>query len=416
MDKKNLEDENIEELFRSMPDVKDLRSKDEILMKLKQDNRLNKTNTQRSRSSRKKRPSKWIPAFIALCAILLIGLLLPSMVKNSKNDSADSSREIFSTAEDKDEMQIETRTDNDNDATDSAAMGLEEASSNAIGNDFDNYYRAAYPSDVQDDTVFHVGLAGDAAASVPVTFIIPKDEIETAFNGNEPSSLDLYKRYASKIDEAALGFIDYHPYNGTFKSEGETISLTLPVNHGYDIASASMEVFLGTLQDTFYGFEAIEFLNEDGTPVEFDQVGEPSKPIKLNNGKDQANYYVTKQQNGEEYLSTNFRKSSKTLETALNDMKIKTNDIYTPVVPENVNFKISKENDYTAISFTDSLDLEKMEATAAQQMIDAILLTAASFDEQVVFENVVQTEWNGFIFDQPLPMPIGANYLPLEQK
>ncbi len=46
-------------------------------------------------------------------------------------------------------------------------------------------------------------------------------------------------------------------------------------------------------------------------------------------------------------------------------------------------------------------------------MIEGILLTAASFDMEVKFENVVQTNWGGFDFTNPLPIPVGPNKLPL---
>ena len=54
-----------------------------------------------------------------------------------------------------------------------------------------------------------------------------------------------------------------------------------------------------------------------------------------------------------------------------------------------------------------------MEPEKAMQMIEGMLLTAASFGEQLQFENVVQEEWNGFNFSQPLPVPVGSNPLPL---
>ena len=61
------------------------------------------------------------------------------------------------------------------------------------------------------------------------------------------------------------------------------------------LASGTISTYLGTLQDTFYGFKEIRFENEDGTTVEFDQVGEPSKPMKLNSGVNYYNYYLFKQ-------------------------------------------------------------------------------------------------------------------------
>lgn len=409
MTRNDLEDKEIEDLFRAMPDIQDTRTKDEILMKLKQENRLHDTN---KRSDRKKRSSKWIPALIALSAILLVGLLLPSMLNNNNNESADLAPLTKSSDEDKDDVQMESETASEEDIAKSELIEVEESDLVELNKEFDGYFRAVYPSDVQNGTVFHLGLASDAAASLPVTFIIPEEEIELAFGEREPSSFDLYEQYATKIDEEALGFTEYHPYKGSISVEGDLVIQTLPPNHGYDMASATMETFLGTLQDTFYDFEKIEFVNEDGSPVEFDQVGEPSEPIPLTSVANQFNYYVFKQDNGEEFLSSNFRKSHERIEIALNEMKKEPNDIYEPVIPEALNFELTKDKELLTIAFNDPLDFEDLEVKEAQQMIDAILLTAASFNEQVQFENVVQTEWNGFNFKKPLPIPIGANFMP----
>ena len=50
-----------------------------------------------------------------------------------------------------------------------------------------------------------------------------------------------------------------------------------------------------------------------------------------------------------------------------------------------------------------------MDPKKALQMIEGILLTGASFGIQMQFENVVQVDWNGFNFTQPLPIPVGPN-------
>ena len=83
--------------------------------------------------------------------------------------------------------------------------------------------------------MFHLGLASEAAASIPVTFLIPDSQIEEDFGDVEPNSLDLYMKYAGKIDEEALGFYDYHPYKGTLSVDGDVLVQTLPSGHGYDI-------------------------------------------------------------------------------------------------------------------------------------------------------------------------------------
>ena len=52
------------------------------------------------------------------------------------------------------------------------------------------------PNDAAGYTVFHLGLASEAAASIPVTFLIPDSQIEEDFGDVEPNSLDLYMKYA----------------------------------------------------------------------------------------------------------------------------------------------------------------------------------------------------------------------------
>ena len=83
---------------------------------------------------------------------------------------------------------------------------------------------------------------------------------------------------------------------GKLALKEDRITHTLPNGHGYDTAPGTMETYVGTLQDTFYGFREIQFENEDGTTVEFDQVGEPSKPMELGSGKNYYNYYLFKQE------------------------------------------------------------------------------------------------------------------------
>ena len=72
MTHKNWNDNKIENLLGDMPDIQDNRSKSEILARLKQDERLN--------IPRRKKSNKWMPALVAVAALLVIGLLIPSML------------------------------------------------------------------------------------------------------------------------------------------------------------------------------------------------------------------------------------------------------------------------------------------------------------------------------------------------
>ena len=76
------------------------------------------------------------------------------------------------------------------------------------------------------------------------------------------------------------------------------------------------------------------------------------------------------------------------------DMKNPENDIYTSVIPKDVNFTVSKIKDYV-VHFDEPLDLESLDASEASRLIEAFSLTAASFDQTIQLENVVQEKWNG---------------------
>lgn len=406
MDSNKLEEENIAKLLREIPDIQDSRSKEDVLRRLKQDERLQAMGSKKPNS---KKTIKWIPILVSVAALLIFGLLLPSMLNGSKGDM-DQAAETFSVANDIDDESM--GSENENTSQDSKVFEERKMEIGDPDLNGDVVLLAVYPDDVGEDTLFHLGLVGDTAASVPVTFIIPSSQIAEDFGDVQPTSFDLYEMYAPKIDEKALGFDDYHPYKGKLTVKGNKLIQTLPDDHGYDLGSASLEVHSGTLQDTFYGFNEIQFKNEDGTPVEFNQVGEPSKPMQLSSGINFYNYYISKHEDGSEYLSSNFLESHDNIEEALHEMKNKPNDIFSPVIPRDIDFEVIEEKELTKVKFKNELDLQSMNQQEATQMIDAILLTGASFGMQLEFENVMQSEWNGFNFKEPLPIPVGSNQLP----
>ncbi|NYF24476.1 hypothetical protein [Sporosarcina sp. JAI121] len=405
MTHKNWNDNKINDLLGEVPDIQDNRPKSEILERLKQDERLN--------APRRKNLKWWGPALAAVAALLVIGLLIPSMLRGNESamrDQAPENINLESNSDDKATME-------DGSSKLSVADEKQEKSSlmRTTGAGFTHHF-AVYPEDIADSTLFHLGLAGDQASSIPVTFVIPSGQIEEDFDTVKPTSYDLYKKYAARIDEEALGFQEYHPYKGEVNADDHVIIHKLPKGHGYDLASASMEVYQHSLQDTFYGFQEVRFENEDGTPVTFFQAGEPSVPLKLPNGRNHVNYYLVEQQDGQQFLSSNFSQEQAGLVEALQQMKVKPNDVFQPVIPQDIEFEVISEAGVTIVKFAQPLDLEALDQSKALQMIEGMLLTAASFDEQLQFDNVIQEEWNIFNFSRPLPVPIGSNPLPFMLK
>ncbi|QNK86592.1 hypothetical protein H7992_15165 [Sporosarcina sp. resist] len=407
MTHKDWNDNKIEKLLGDVPDISDNRPMSEILARLKQDERLN--------TPHRKKSKKWMPALVAVAALLVIGLLVPSMFGENELSMKDQSTDNkMMQSEDAEPSARGASLENESSTDEEAEMGTMDGFSTKMASETGRtHHFAVYSEDVTDSTLFHLGLAGDQALSIAVTFIIPNSQINEDIGFLEPTSYDLYKKYASRLDESALGFQEYHPYKGNIAAEDHVIIHQLPQGHGYDIGSGSMEVYLDSLQDTFYGYQEVRFENEDGTATMFSEVGQPSTPLILKSGRNHLNYYMFEQQDGQQFLTSNFSQPQPSLNEALQQMKVKPNDVFKPVIPSTLNFEVKADDKLTTIKFTQPLDLDAMEPEKAMQMIEGMLLTAADFGEQLQFENVVQEEWNGFNFSQPLPVPVGSNPLPL---
>ncbi|MEK4715445.1 hypothetical protein ACOKXV_12110 [Sporosarcina psychrophila] len=407
MTHKDWNDNKIEKLLGDVPDISDNRQMSEILARLKQDERLN--------TPHRKKSKKWMPALVAVAALLVIGLLVPSMFGENELSMKDQSTDNkMMQSEDAEPSARGASLENESITDEEAEMGTMDGFSTKMASETGRtHHFAVYSEDVTDSTLFHLGLAGDQALSIAVTFIIPNSQINEDIGFLEPSSYDLYKKYADRLDESALGFQEYHPYKGNIAAEDHVIIHQLPQGHGYDIGSGSMEVYLDSLQDTFYGYQEVRFENEDGTATMFSEVGQPSTPLILKSGRNHLNYYMFEQQDGQQFLTSNFSQPQPSLNEALQQMKVKPNDVFKPVIPSTLNFEVKADDKLTTIKFTQPLDLDAMEPEKAMQMVEGMLLTAADFGEQLQFENVVQEEWNGFNFSQPLPVPVGSNPLPL---
>lgn len=390
------DDEKIEQLLSNVPKIHDHRSKDDVLQRLIDDGVFDEEETKIV----KKKKRNWIPITISAAALILFAILIPSFMKelNQTSEVSEESMKMEST-EDTSQMEQESATE--------LAENRTMMTMDAV-----NLSTAVYPDEIEGKTIFQLGLASDAADSVPVTVLIPNERIMEDFGKIKPTGVDLYNQYAPLFDESSIGFSEYHPYVGKISEQNQQVVHTLPKNPPYDSGSAGPATYEASLIDTFsYYYDEAITLDETGSPFVFSEVGMPNKPIQL---KNQYNYYRHTQADGSEYLAPNFRLTFSTIEEAISAMKEEDNDIYQSVIIEGVDFKISVEGDIVTVAFTDQLDLMNYDQQDAMQMIEGILLTAANFNMQVQFNNIVQTEWQGFNFSEPLPMPIAANEVSYE--
>jgi len=83
------DEKQIKKVFNNMPDTQDTRTKEEVLTRLKLDNRL--------KGTRRKNPKRWMPAVVAAAAMIIFALILPSML--DREDEASDSTAVMDQSE-----------------------------------------------------------------------------------------------------------------------------------------------------------------------------------------------------------------------------------------------------------------------------------------------------------------------------
>ena len=434
MTHKQFDDEHLEHVLHNAPKLSDHRSKEELLNRLLADARLqdnvhlqeamqqpiedeqNQQDHSAGQEPTTRSKLRQMQIFMSVAAVFALTLLVGSVWMNNKAEQKDQA----STAE---TAQYAATPENDaveeSAAAKDASISNEALQSNIVKEHerFLSLRSSVYEDDLTDAVAFRIGLAGRDAESVPMTYVIPNERVAADFEGEKPSTLQMYEKYAPQIDEEAKGFTDYHPYKGELKEEEDKLVHVLPKENDYDVATATENEYKGTLEDTFSDSEytELEIQNEDGTPYEFSQEGTPSLAMSLT-GPQHFNYYVYKDENGSEYLSPDFRQTFSTVTEALSQMKNKNDDVYIPAVPENITYSVKEETAGVVVTFDLPLDLTAMEAVRATQLIEAMMLTAASFDQQLRLDNVIQKSWEGFDLTNYLPKPVGPNKQYMEEE
>ncbi|MEK4252896.1 hypothetical protein [Ureibacillus sp. FSL K6-2830] len=395
MNHEHWDEDRIEELLKNVPKIHDVRSKEEVFERLKRDGVFDEEPPKNSPIIKKK--TKMMPWLIAACAALFAAVLIPSLTNNSMEEQAILNSEQDDSSGDQQEMETFALPNDMEEKENFAPMSTSDA----------DIKTAVYPEQLEGNTLFKIGLASDEAESIPVTILIPNEKIVEDFGKDNPTQVELYNEYAPQLNEKLLGFNEYHPYVGEItESEGKVIH-KLPNNHPYDEDAAT---YYATLTDTFSDYSEMEIVDENSEPVILEDIGE--EYTLLTEKSKQHSYFKYVQNDGSEFLAPNFRETYSTVEEAMEALKVSTNDIYKSVILPNADYSVSVNHDVVIITFKNRLDLFEYNQVEAMQMIEAMLLTAAGFNKSVQFKNIVQTEWEGFDFTKPLPIPVGPNELP----
>ncbi len=409
MSEKKTEDHELDELLKSMPRFTDERSKDEIYQQIKS---VIDTQEKMEKGNRLGVSlNKWMPFVISVASVLILTVLVSSFVNNNERSSHDKAAES-SMAQDSASMKSSEVTEEaveeaEGISNDNMTVMSEKVAATFELVPFDSPFTSVYENDLNGGTVFHFSLL-ENALSVPITIVIPKEQIEYNFPNRIPNSLELYERYAFEMDETSLGFQDYHPYKGYFLAEGNMLKHYLPADHGYDTTPGTAAPYFSSIDEIFADFDSLAIVKEDGSPIEWDQVGTLDDAVALNGKEKKVSYFAYKAFNEETYLTPNFNKKFATLTEALMDMKNPENDIYASVIPNDVTYTV-EEDSGLVVHFDEPLNLELLDAREASRLIEAFSLTAASFNQSIQLDNMIQDNWNGIDLTSPLPVPIGPN-------
>ncbi|HSP22304.1 MAG TPA: GerMN domain-containing protein [Planococcus sp. (in: firmicutes)] len=398
------DDDHIENLLRDFPTIRDDRTKEEVYSRIDK------------KAAVKKQPKRWLPLLVAALAFITIGFLVASILSQNGIDNAfmpneEHAESTADKAQDASTEEAESpeaagEESNGSASSDGQEPAATEESATAYQDENpQSAHSAVYEEQLEGFTLFTIGLTENAMV-IPVGFLIPDMLIANDFGNTAPNSVELYNQYASQIDEPAIGFNEYHPYLGRLSVEDGTVKHILPADHQYDLASASYEVYIASLQATFTDAKEILIQNEDGTPADFDQIG-PMEPVKP--AVENVAYYAHTTAGGETFLVPGYNMPHATAKEAVEAMKTAPSDLHQNTIPESVDYTVTETDTTVTIQFTAQFDFGSMEEVDGARMLESLALTAKAFDKSAQLENTKQQEWSGFDLSRPLPEPVAPN-------
>lgn len=416
--KKNESMKKIEQLLEMAPEVNDTRTKEEVFARLKKEGvfeeKLDKkekeirTNYREEIPKRKQRNGSIITTFIvAATAMLTFGGVGGYLISQSNQSAVDEAASGTNISTMDDNANIESAVNYEIDSSN-------EEQANVINGEMTSYIpESSLIWEGDFEGTLQLGLVTEQLDVVPVTFLIDESRISQDFVSDTATYLNHYIRYASDVDEEALGFIAYHPLEGELQEENDLITHVLPEGHPYDAGSAAEILYEQVLNATFSSeYTKVQTLDKNGRPIEFSHMGQLEQ-ITLE-GHWQNSYFVI-EKGGVSYLVPVKHIENNDVESALLNLQQEPQnpDFKSPIL-DGVNYSVTLSGDTVTIAFTEPLQLDKYEATQRALMFDAMIMTAASYGISIQFENVVDTEGNTYPLGEPIKRPISMNKIVLD--
>lgn len=387
----NWKDEQLEDLLRELPKIKDRRNSHELYhaVSLKLD--------------KKRKIGKFIPGIASLTAIILFFILVPSLFQFDDGLKRETSQDSKMMDANKDNrISFKEEADRSNEAISSNEQQLFDTMLNT-----EQLKIAVYEEDLVGKELLIYGIPDRQALNVvPVSILVNKDESNNWF--------DQFIDYMPKLTEEAWGLSEYYPLHGeiTFDKAEKLIHIDLKQNHPYGQGSASELNFQSAILTAFrerqdvnlitFSTEnkpGIMFGNNELERMDLTRLREARKP-----------YLLLYLENKQQPMLVPAHDPVATLEEAITVMKKdEPNQGLFASIPDELQIeKISVLKNQVAVQLSNQSNISQ--TPEINFAIEAILLSAKEFGYSTVeFKHDKIPEIGSFPINQPIEVPIAAN-------
>ncbi|SEQ24730.1 hypothetical protein SAMN05216232_2021 [Virgibacillus subterraneus] len=389
-------EKQIKESLEQMPVMEDSLDKDILYQRI---------SSELNDEIRPKRINKrfvLIPIFSTVMVLLLLVLIVPSMMNNtmyqsnSENSSADKAMDNSASNDSMDggneSSELKRQEDNASSAESESSVTMMEAEmqSNVIHSTDDN------------TTIIHGALADrQAKYIIPLAFEVPKTENAGKY----------YNQISTYLNEKTWGVSDYMFSGAVFQLDEQNSQVHVELPEDFSVTSSTQaNMFIGLLTTMF----APNKINKAvfSQQVNLDPIGKV-KEISLKS----SNVIYKRYQLSEEkrvFLARIPVEDQSDIETALAEMK-KDEESYNVYhsIPRNIDYSLRSEGDLLQINFADKKMAYNNQETVT--MIEAILMTAKSFDyQEVLFTNTSDETIGPYNLSEPIKVPEGVNAIKID--
>ncbi|MBY6038302.1 hypothetical protein KUV80_16770 [Fictibacillus nanhaiensis] len=377
-------DEKIEQHLKNLPPIKDKRSKQELYLNIQ-------ANVDKNKKVNKI-PVWGLPALATACALVLFGVFVPDLMPKEMQEN-----------------KVAIDVDKESKGMDAASTASDESVSLKAEN---KVVPAAYHSPIQESSLDSIGIDQDwvtvgyldeqAQLVVPVSFVTETDHYVNKVN-----------EQIKKFDPLAAGLSGSPLQRATITEEEETVIIDWPAGSIYESEEPLLKNLIALTFSNENQKDRVEFRTNGKAGYDFSNYGVVKDwDLKVPG----APHYRFDTESTDVFIVSLFstgRKASdlpKELDDALDVMDEEQERGLKPFLPKDLQLEVKKTGEHSVeITFPDSFKLSA-ENFEDLMMIDAILLTAKSYDfNSVKFTNTGLDSIGPYQLNEPIEGITGQN-------